>query len=109
MSEQWFDDTMDRASGWYKRRIQLITIIIALFLTVLTNADTVTITYSLWKNPTLRAMLVEKAKNRTESPQSNVEYSDKNKPLNPTAKPAKDELDSLQMVLSHESASEVRF
>lgn len=97
--EQWFDDTMDRASGWYKRRIQFVTILIAVLLTATTNADTVKITRTLWKSPTLRATLVEKAKNRTESQQSAVEYNDKNNPLKPSIKPTKDELDTLQVVL----------
>jgi len=97
--EQWFDDTMDRASGWFKRRIQLVTIVIAIFLTGLTNADTVRITHILWKSPTLRATLVEKAKGRIESPQSVAEYKDKNSPLKPTAKLTKDDMDKLQMVL----------
>jgi hypothetical protein len=97
--EQWFDDTMDRASGWYKRRTQVVTILIAILLTGMTNADTVRITHILWKSPTLRATLVEKAKGRTESPQSGAEYKDKNNPLKPSAKPTKDELDKLQMVL----------
>jgi len=99
--EQWFDDTMERATGWYKRRTQLVTILIAVLLTAVTNADTVKITRTLWKSPTLRATLVEKAKNRaqSESPQSAVEYQNKNKPLEPTAKATKDELASLETVL----------
>jgi len=97
--EQWFDDTMERASGWYKRRTQLVTVLIAILLTAMTNADSVKITRTLWKSPTLRATLLEKAKKRTESPQSTVEYPDKNKPLKPSVKPTKDELDTLQMVL----------
>jgi hypothetical protein len=97
--EQWFDDAMDRASGWYKRRTLVITILIAVPLTAMTNADSVKITRTLWKSPALRATLLEKAKKRTESPQSTVEYPDKNKPLKPSVKPTKDELDTLQMVL----------
>lgn len=102
--EQWFDDTMDRASGWYKRRTQLVTILIAVLLAAATNADTVKITRTLWKSPTLRVALVEKAKNRTESPQSAVEYNDKNNPLKPSIKPTKDELDALQVVLGWSDA-----
>lgn len=97
--EQWFDDTMDRASGWYKRRTQVVTIVIAVLLTAATNADSVRITRILWKSPTLRATLVEKAKNRTESQPSGFEYKDKNNPLKPSMKPTKDELDALQTVL----------
>jgi hypothetical protein len=106
--EEWFDDAMDRASGWYKRRTQLVIILIAILLTAFTNADTVKITHTLWTSPTLRATLVDKAKSRTESPQSAVEYNDKNNPLKPTLKPKQDELDALQSVLgwSHENISD---
>ena len=39
--EGWFNDAMDRVNGWYKRRTQLWTIIIALFLTLVANANTI--------------------------------------------------------------------
>jgi hypothetical protein len=97
--EQWYDDTMERASGWYKRRTQLVTVSVAILLTVTTNADTVKISRTLWKSPTLRAALVENAKSRTASPQSAVEYSDKNNPLKPSIKPTKEELNTLESVL----------
>jgi len=97
--EDWFDDTMDRASGWFKNRSQWVTILVAVLLTVTTNADTVRITSTLWKSPTLRSVMVVKATNRAETPQSAVEYKDKNDPLNPTIKASKDELDALQQVL----------
>ena len=37
--EHWFDDSMDRVSGWYKKRVQLWTIIIASLVTILANPD----------------------------------------------------------------------
>ena len=101
--EGWFNDTMERVSGWYKRKTQLWTVIIAVVLTLAVNADTLRIVKTLWKDPTLRAQLVEKAKSRTEAtpPSISVEYKDKNNPLTPTAiKPAsKDELDTLGQVM----------
>jgi hypothetical protein len=97
--EQWFDDTMDRASGWYKSHSQKITIAIAVLLTVATNADTVKIARTLWQSPTVRATLVEKATSETASPQPVVEYPDKNAPLKPHRKVTKDELSKLQLVL----------
>jgi len=101
--EAWFDDTMQRASGWYKRKTQLWTVIIAVILTLCANADTIKIVKTLWKDPTLRAQLVEKAKTRTDAaePSVSVEYKDKNNPLTPTAiKPvSKDELNTLGQVL----------
>jgi len=62
--EQWFDDTMQRASGWYKRHLQIVTICTAIVLAVATNADTVRISHLLWTSPTERALLVSQAQNR---------------------------------------------
>jgi hypothetical protein len=59
--ESWYDDTMDRASGWYKRKLQIVTVIIAAVLTIAANADTIAIVRTLWSNPTQRAVLVQQA------------------------------------------------
>jgi hypothetical protein len=59
--EAWFDDTMARVSGWYKRRAQLIILVLAVLLTVALNANTLTIVERLWRDPTLRATLVSQA------------------------------------------------
>jgi len=63
--EAWFNDTMDRVSGWYKRTTQIWTVIIAAVLVLCANADTLQIARTLWTDPTLRAELVEQAKGRT--------------------------------------------
>jgi hypothetical protein len=97
--EQWFDDTMDRASGWYKRRTQMVVIAIAVLLTGLTNADTLKIARILWQSPTLRATVVEKANKEVASQQPTVEYPDKNAPLKPKATITKDDMNILQQVL----------
>jgi hypothetical protein len=52
--EGWFNDSMDRASGWYKHRAQNILLVIALALTVLLNVDTIKLAQSLWTNPVAR-------------------------------------------------------
>jgi hypothetical protein len=56
--ERWFDDAMDRVSGQYKRRIQIVTIAIAALVTVLVNADAIAITNTLRGDPALRAAIV---------------------------------------------------
>ena len=53
--EQWYDHTMDRVSGWYKKRVQVITWIIAVTLTVAVNADSIAITQYLLKEQVVRA------------------------------------------------------
>lgn len=59
--EGWFNDSMDRASGWYKHRAQNILLVIALLLTVLLNVDTIKLAQSLWTNPIERQATVDLA------------------------------------------------
>src|SRR5262249_5799210 len=59
--EHSFDATMDRASGWYKRRVQLILFVIALALAGAINADSFSIGQRLWKDAALRSSLVSAA------------------------------------------------
>lgn len=66
--EEWgflFDASMDRASGWFKRRIQVVSVFVALGLTLVANADTLQIVNGLWQSPTLRAQFLEAARDRT--------------------------------------------
>jgi len=59
--ERSFDEVMDRASGWYKRRVQLILFVIALGLVGAINADSFALGQRLWKDDALRAAVVSKA------------------------------------------------
>jgi hypothetical protein len=59
--EQWFDATMDRTSGWYKRNVQLTLFVIGLFVAGLLNIDSYTIASTLWREPTIRQSLVAQA------------------------------------------------
>ena len=59
--ETWFNDSMERVSGWYKRRTQLLLLIWAVIVTVATNADTLVIARTLWRDPALRQALVQRA------------------------------------------------
>jgi hypothetical protein len=59
--EQWFDDTMARATGWYKRQTQLILFAIGLSLAVIFNVDTISITKKLSSDPKLAAQLADNA------------------------------------------------
>jgi hypothetical protein len=103
--EEWFDDTMERASGWYKRQTQVFIVCIAAVLTIATNADTIRIGHLLWTNGTLRATIVEKAKNRAETGKEAanrtefVDYPDKDNPRRPEFKPSQDELKALKPLL----------
>jgi len=68
--ETWFNDSMDRLSGWYKRRAQLVAFLIGLVLALLLNVDTINVTITLWREPTLRQAIVAQAQAYvTEKPQ----------------------------------------
>jgi hypothetical protein len=45
--EKWYDDTMDRVSGWYKRKTQLILLIIGLALAIIFNINSIEIVKKL--------------------------------------------------------------
>jgi hypothetical protein len=47
----WYNDVMDRASGWFKRNIQIWVSFIGLAVAVIFNADTISIFYRLESNP----------------------------------------------------------
>lgn len=64
--EQWFDDTMDRASGWYKRKLQTILWILGLLVAFATNADTIAMVTELSKDPELRAAVADLARETAE-------------------------------------------
>jgi hypothetical protein len=42
-AESWFDDTMNRANGWYKRNRQVGAFVIGLIFAILISVDTVNI------------------------------------------------------------------
>jgi hypothetical protein len=71
--EAWFNSTMDRVSGWYKRRTQIILFAVGLAMAATLNIDTVDICNHLVSDPSLRSSLVataqEYAKNDTLSGQ----------------------------------------
>ena len=64
--ENWFNDSMDRLSGWYKRRTQWVLLVISLAITLAFNVDSVAITKALVADSTLRASLSEAAKSYVE-------------------------------------------
>jgi outer membrane biosynthesis protein TonB len=59
--EDWYNSSMDRVSGWYKRRSQVIVLVIGLLVTIAMNADSVTIAKKLSSDRALRESLVAAA------------------------------------------------
>lgn len=56
--ESWFDSTMDRVSGWYKRETSVILFAIGLVVAVVLNVDTLQIADTLASNNALRQQLI---------------------------------------------------
>ncbi|MFO1430248.1 MAG: hypothetical protein U1F76_08930 [Candidatus Competibacteraceae bacterium] len=59
--ESWYDSTMERVSGRYKRHTQVILFVVGLILTILLNVNTITIAQALARDDTLRQMVVAQA------------------------------------------------
>ncbi len=59
--ETWFDDDMERVSGWYKRKSQLVILGVGLVLTIAINADTLGFASGLIQNGTAREAFVSAA------------------------------------------------
>jgi hypothetical protein len=73
--EDWYNSSMDRVSGWYKRRTQIIIFCMGLVLAIVLNADCVNYAKQLSKDSSLRqsvvAMAEAAAKNDPAAPGQN--------------------------------------
>jgi hypothetical protein len=65
--EHWYDDTMARVSGWYKRLAQKIIFGAGLVLCFAVNADTVMIVKELWNDQALRSAVVAQAEKKVQA------------------------------------------
>jgi hypothetical protein len=65
--EHWFDDTMARVTGWYKRMAQKIIFVAGLMLCAAVNADTLMIVKELWSDQALRSAMVAQSTQRVQS------------------------------------------
>lgn len=52
--ESWFNDSMDRLSGHYKRKAQWTAFAIGMAVAMLLNVDTISVSNQLWREPILR-------------------------------------------------------
>jgi hypothetical protein len=55
--EHWYDDHMDRVSGWYKRHVAKITLVVGAILVVLLNINALTIGRTLYPQSTVSAAI----------------------------------------------------
>jgi hypothetical protein len=59
--EAWYNSSMERVTGWYKRRAQVIILFLGLLVVIAINADTIAITTSLSRDKAVRDSLVAAA------------------------------------------------
>jgi hypothetical protein len=59
--EKWFNDTMDRTSGWYKRRSQACLLIIGMILAFACNLNTIAVARWLWHDDASRQAAITAA------------------------------------------------
>ena len=70
--EKWFDDSMDRVSGVFKRYSQTMALAIGFIVALLLNVDSINLTLYLWREPAVREALAQSAVN-FEIPQQQLE------------------------------------
>jgi hypothetical protein len=83
--EQWFNEMMDRTSGWYKKHTQRILFCVGLIIAIFFNVDTIKIAIKLQDNPKLREQLITQA----------TEFTKNHPTLDKELQQRKKELDSL--------------
>ncbi|WP_428274414.1 hypothetical protein [Candidatus Palauibacter sp.] len=57
----WFDEGMNRVSGWYRRRTQLIIFAIGAAVAVSANASTLHVARDLWRDDAMRYAIAQEA------------------------------------------------
>lgn len=57
----WFEEQMDRISGWYKRKVTFLTFLVGFIIAALFNVDTIHLVKDLSQNETMRTLLVDSA------------------------------------------------
>jgi hypothetical protein len=75
--EAWYNSAMERVSGWYKRRAQLIILALGFLVVVAINADTIAITTSLSRDKAVRDSLVAEAQEFAKQQPTSVEAKEK--------------------------------
>ena len=70
--EIWFNNSMERVSGWYKRSVHVWTLAIAVCLTVALNVDSIQIVRQLARDPALRSVVVAQAEKAAQQPPATV-------------------------------------
>jgi hypothetical protein len=82
-TETWFNESMDRLSGWYKRKAVILAFLIGLGLSSILNVDSIDIATHLWKEPSVRQALAATATEFAESYAEAPDLQDGGEPVTP--------------------------
>lgn len=85
--EKWYDEAMERVSGWYKRYSQTFTLIVAFVVALGLNADTFAISKALYLDQAMRTSLAGLAETAVKQPSQAPDTADPQK--TPGSKPGK--------------------
>ena len=85
--EQWYDDAMERVSGWYRRRVQLWLWVFSILVAFLINADSLQIGNTLWTQPATRAQVVKVAEQAAQQGENGKKATERLKDLEATGLP----------------------
>jgi hypothetical protein len=88
----YFDASMDRVTGLYKKYQQLITFCVAIVIVVVLNADAINVGTALWRDSSLRAQMVETASTVANNDKANAgnpggDYANRLKKLDQQIRP----------------------
>jgi hypothetical protein len=76
--EKWYDEAMERVTGWYKRYSQTFALILAFLVALGLNADTFAIGKAIYRDQALRASLVTMAEDVAKTPPPLTTSTDSN-------------------------------
>jgi len=68
--ERWYDEAMERVTGWYKRYSQAFVLVLAFVVALVLNADTFQIAKAIYRDQALRTSLIDLAEKRIKQPPS---------------------------------------
>lgn len=74
--EKWFDESMDRVTGWYRRKSQIVTFVIAVILVIGLNVSAIRVAEQLSAEPVVRAAVLAKAEAAADQQEAEAEDED---------------------------------
>ena len=93
--ESWFNNSMERLGGGFRRRMQIIAIITGITVSAALNVDTAAIVTALWKDPVVRQAVATEAGQLPESTTTQLNQPNQQPQPPPTAKEILDSMDKL--------------